>query len=93
MKKLTNYIFNKNEREIAVLYNTENELKRKKVHKHDAICLSFDAQNGDKALNIYMRPDEALIVSWLLTEAVYKTTKAYNLDGGKGIKKGRFPAL
>jgi hypothetical protein len=89
MKKLTNHVFSKNKREIAVLYYTEKELKRKKVHEHDAICLAFDAQDGEKAYKTYMRPDEALLVSWLLTEAVYKATKAYELDGGKGIKKGR----
>ncbi len=93
MKKVSNYIFQKNGREIAVFYLNKKQLKKKNLHVYDCIMLQFDAQEGgDKG--VYMRPDEALLVAELLTAAVRKSVKAYDMGvernkktKGKGSRK------
>jgi len=82
MKKITNYVFKKNNREIAVFYAGVKELKKLGIHQEDAILLKFDVQRSD-GTEIFMHPDEALIVARLLIEGVEKTTLAYRL----GVKK------
>jgi len=84
MKKISSHLFTKNNREIAVFYANLKDLKKRKIHKHDAIALQLDAQKGeDNTHTIFMRPDEALIIAKLLIDGVHKATKAFEL----GLKR------
>ena len=78
MKIIDKYTFTKNKRVIAVKYITASELLKRKKHKDDCVCLVFDDQ-ADDSLNIYLRPDECLIVARLLTQAVFQITQDYNV--------------
>lgn len=82
MKKVSSYIYKKNNREIAVYYLNKKQCKEKEVHADDCIALVFDAQiNNSRA--VYMRPDEALNIAKLLIEGVNNSVKAYKM----GVKK------
>jgi hypothetical protein len=78
MKEVCYYLYKNNNRKISVYYLTESEIKRKKINVDDCLALKFDSQNKDSD-ELYIRPDEALVIANLLIKAVHQTTKAYNM--------------
>jgi len=71
-KKICSHIFKANDREIAV-YLTN--------HDDDCIVLEFSGQTRDEAgAEIHMRPDEAMLTVKLLSEALWKSIKGYDIE-------------
>jgi hypothetical protein len=70
-----------NRKEIRALYLSRTDQKRLKVPECDSLALCFI--EGEDEHRTYLRPDEALIIARLLTDAVYQTTSAYEI----GLKR------
>ena len=88
MKKICSYTFKKNKRTIETVYLTKKDLKKRKIHINDAICLVLDAGDKNKENHFYFRPDEALLIAGMLTETVRLSVKAYDM-GVEGNGKRR----
>ena len=76
MKEIARHNFIKNGKSIVCYYLNSRAKKKAKVPDCDCICLSFE---GIENTNIFLRPDEALIVAKQLIESVYKTTIGYDI--------------
>lgn len=74
-KKIATYKFKNNKKEIAVYY-VENE---KNYPNCDCISLEFK-KNGRLISGVGLRPDEAILIIKLLSEAVFKTVKNYEIE-------------
>ena len=84
MKVINQYKF-KNNKILQVVYLNRRDSKRKKFPDCDNILFHWSTDNGKTFSDgLKIRPDEALIVAKMLIDAVYKTTKAYNI----GLLKG-----
>lgn len=87
MKELFRKEYKKNGKEISVFYVSEKYCKAHKIPKCDCLFLHFDNAkkfNGD-IQGIFLRPDEALQIAQMLTNAVHNVVSDYKIKlvGGK----------
>jgi hypothetical protein len=76
MRVLSAYRF-KNSKEIRVEHVTKSEARKHGVPECDSLALVFDMEFGIERL--FIRPDEAVIIINLLSDALYKSVKGYDV--------------
>jgi hypothetical protein len=87
MKTLSTYRF-RNDKAIEVVYLNPSDQKRKGVPECDNLGLAFESPEGRTVF--YLRPDEAVIVINLLSDALFKAVRSYEiglLRGYNGFKR------
>lgn len=65
----------KNNKSISLYFVDPHKLK---IHRNDVIEVVFD-DNGEK-IKLHLRPDEAIMLSKLLNEAVFKSVVGYETE-------------
>jgi hypothetical protein len=64
-------------KELRVLYFNKSDQKRLNLPDKDVLAISR-IDDGDER-RTYIGTDEAVMMIWLLSEAVYRSTKAYEI--------------
>lgn len=70
-----------NLKSIRVEYHTNEELEELQLPKEDKLALVFE--NIEKTSRFHIRPDEALIIIRILSEAVYQAVEGYAMSNDK----------
>jgi len=85
MKAIAQHAFKNNKKKIVCYYLDKADRRKRKVPDCDCLCLSFESE-GKGGVDIYLRPDEAILVARLLLDSVYKVTSDYKI---RLINKGQ----
>ena len=65
----------KNNKSISLYLVNPDKLK---IHEDDVLLLEFD--HGGEKTGMHLRPDEAILLSKLINEAVFKAVKSYEVE-------------
>lgn len=67
----------KNDKSITMYYI---DPEKEGIHEEDCLLLEFDHGKDIKKTEMFMRPDEAILLSKLINEAVFKSVSGYETE-------------